>query len=81
MKHPLAQLSKALELLEKETAEEYQKVAVVRVEEFLQVMKGQQYNINQHLDQAVSYKSQEIQSIINTIFLCDMPNILILRPS
>ena len=36
-------------------------IAVVRAEEFLQVMKGQQYNIYQHLDQSVSDQSKEIQ--------------------
>ena len=61
VKHPLTQFSKALELLEKLTAKEYQKIAVVRAEKFLQVMKGQWYNIYQHLDQAVSDQSEEIQ--------------------
>ena len=53
VKYTLTQFSKALELLEKQTAKKYHQIAVVRAEEFLQVMKGQQY-IYQHLDQAVS---------------------------
>ena len=59
--HPLVQSSKALELLEKQTANEHHKIAVVREEEFVQVMKGQQYNIYQHLDQVVSDQSGETQ--------------------
>ena len=61
VKHPLTQFNKVLELLEKQTAKEYHKIAVVRVKEFLQVMKGQQYNLYQHLDQAVSDKPEETQ--------------------
>ena len=61
VKHLLTQFSKALELLEKQTAKEYHKIAVVWAEEFLQVMRGQQYNIYQYLDQAVSDQLEEIQ--------------------
>ena len=39
MKQPLTLLSKALELLEKQTAKEYHRIEVVRTEEFLYVMK------------------------------------------
>ena len=39
MKHPVIQFSKALELVEKQTAKVYQKISVVRAEEFLQVRK------------------------------------------
>ena len=61
VKHPLTQINKALELLGKQTAKEYHKIAVERAEEFLQVMKSQQYNIYQHLDQAVLDQSEEIK--------------------
>ena len=56
MKHPLALFSKALELLEKEKAKEYHKIAVVRVEEFLQWMIGK--NPTYHM----RYNSQQISS-------------------
>ena len=68
MKHPLTLYSKALELLEKQTAKEYHKIAEVRAEEFFQVMKGQQYNIYQHLDQTVSDQSKDIQ--VNFLHNC-----------
>ena len=45
VKYPLTQFSKTLELLQKQTANEYHKIAVVGAEEFLKVMKGQHYNI------------------------------------
>ena len=46
LKHPLTQFGKALELLEEQRAKEYQKIAVVGVEEFV---PGQERSTVQHL--------------------------------
>ena len=48
---PTGTVSKVLELLEKQTAKEYHKIAVERAEEFIQ------FNIYQLLDLAVSDQS------------------------
>ena len=57
MKHPLTQFSKTLELLGKQTAKEYQNIAVVRAKKFLQVghvKSTVQYLSHLDLDKIVS---------------------------
>ena len=78
MQHPLTKFSKALEL-RKHSTKVHHKTALVRSEEFVHVMRSEQPNIKQRIDQAVadnvSSNREMLTSIVNTIMLCCRQNI------
>ena len=79
VRRPLISFPKALELFHKHKAKDYHKTAVVRADEFLQVMKNQQpsirHRINQALADTISSNRLKLASIVKTILLCGRQNI------
>ena len=79
VQRPLTNFTKALELLDKHTAKSYHKTAVVRFDDFVKVMRGQQPNICQRLDKVaaarIASNRQKLRSIVETIVLCGRQNI------
>ena len=79
VQRPLTNFTKALELLDKHTAKSYHKAAIVRYDDFVKVMRGQQPNIRQRLDKVVAdtiaKNRQKLRSIVETIVLCGRQNI------
>ena len=81
VQRPLTQFSKALELLRKHSTKEHHKIAVVRSDEFLQVMNHQQPTIQHRINQAVadrvSSNRQILACIVKTIVICGRQNFAI----
>ena len=79
VKNPLTNFKKALESLNKHADKVYHKAAVVRMDDFLKVMKGQQSSIqvrvNETAMQLVATNRKKLHSIIETIVLCGRQNI------
>ena len=75
----LVSFSKALELLTKHTYKAYHKSAIVRADEFFQVMNNQQSDIwcrmNQAMADRVTSKRMKLASIVQTIVFCGRQNI------
>ena len=79
VKNPLSNFKKALESLHKHAEKSYHKTTVVKMDEFLKVMTGQQPSIRVRLNEAamqlVASNRRKLQSIIETILLCGRQNI------
>lgn len=76
---PMTTFTKALELLRKHADKVYHKLAVVRAEEFLKVMRNQQPPIHTRLNQAMADRVranwQKLTSIFETVAFCGRQNI------
>ena len=79
VQRPLTSFAKALELLRKHAAKDYHKIAEVRADEFLKVMRNRQPNIRCQISEAVtktiSKNRKVLGSIVRTIELCGRQNI------
>ena len=79
VQRPLVSFSKALEVLSKHAMKDYHKVAVVRAEEFLQVMRNEQPDIRSRMNQAtaerIARNRQKLASIVKTIVFCGRQNV------
>lgn len=79
MQRPLASFSKALEVLSKHGMKDYHKAAVIRADEFMQVMRNEVPDICSQLNQAmadrVASNRHKLASIIKTIMICGRQNI------
>ena len=73
-RRPLKNFNKALELLEKHQTKGYHLTAVTKTENFLLIMQGQQHNIRECMDNAISQTISEIRqklvSIVETLLMC-----------
>ena len=76
---PLIAFHKALELFHKHAEKGYHEDAVIKYDEFLQVMSNQKPTINNQLSQAmtdrIASNRQKLSSIIKTTVLCGRQNI------
>ena len=79
VQRPLVSFSKALELLTKHTYKAYHKSAIVRADEFCQVMNNQQSDIRCQMNQAMAVRvtsnKMKLASIVQTIVFCGRQNI------
>ena len=79
VRRPLASFSKALEVLSKHTTKEYHKAAVVRADEFMQVMRNEQPDIHSRMSQdladRIALNRQKLISIVKTIVFCGCQNV------
>ena len=79
VKSPLTKFKNALELLNKHSDKSYHKTAVVKMDEFVKVMTGQQQSIgrwfNESSMQLVANNRRKLHSIVETILLCGRQNI------
>ena len=77
VQHPLVSFSKALQLLTKHTYKAYHKLAIVRADEFCQVMSNQQSDIwcrmNQAMVDRITSNQMKLASIVQTIILLWIP--------
>ena len=79
MSQPLTAFRKALELFHKHVVKGYHKDAVMKPDEFLQVITNQKPTINNQLSQVmkdrIASNCQKLSSIIKTIVMCGRQNI------
>ena len=79
VQRPLVSFSKALEVLSKHGMKDYHKAAVVRADEFVQVMSNEKTDICSQMNHAmadrVASNRQKLASIIKTIIFCGRQNI------
>ena len=79
VKSPLTKFKNALEMLNKHLEKSYHKTAVVKMDEFVKVMTGQQQSIGVRLNesavQLVASNRRKLHSIVETILLCGRQNI------
>ena len=80
---PLTKFKNALELLDKHLKKSYHKTAVVKLDEFMKVMTGQQQSIQVRLNESarelVASNRKKLQSIVETIVFCGRQNIPLRR--
>ena len=73
---PLTAFHKALELFHKHAEKGYHEDAVIKYDEFLQVMTNQKPNqLSQAMTDRIASNRQKLSSIIQTIVLCGRQNI------
>ena len=79
MTNHLTNLRKALETLEKYNAKDYHKEALIKMDAFCKVRRGQQLSICVQLNDAanaiVAKNRKKLQSFVETIILCGRQNI------
>ena len=79
VQRPLVSFSKALEVLSKHTTKDHHRAAVVRADEFMQVMRNERPNIRSQMNQAVADRvasnRRKLASIIKTIVFCGSQNV------
>ena len=79
VRRPLASFAKALEVLSNHTTKEYHKAAVVRADEFMQVMRNEQPDIHSRMSQdladRIASNRQKLVSIVKTIVFCGRQNV------
>ena len=79
VKSPLTKFKNALEILNKHLDKSYHKTAVVKMDESVKVMMGQQQSLRVQLNesavQLIASNRRKLRSIVETILLCGRQNI------